>query len=213
MSKPSSGKPNQNSGTLGSKPVSKPIPDTSTYVLADRCKFLCKLCGDESSKWYRSSHLQEKHQTTLEDYISKFGETSDNKIHECLVCGSRMYWMRGTITRHVKKIHNMLIENYEEKYKDQIIRQENEEVQVSCDICDKTYSSNYNMKRHRRRVHQNKLETKKLSTPQTTPDLENDVGDQLFPGSSVFKKHMTASCSNSSKKVAKKTFRSEWYNR
>ena len=135
-----------------------------------------------------------------------------NKIHECLVCGNRMYWMRGTIKRHVKSIHNILIENYEEKYKDQILLQESEEV-FSCDICDKTYSSSYNMKRHKRRVHKNKLETKELSTPRMNLDLENDFGDQIFPRSSVLKNHMTASSPTSSKKGAKKAFRSEWYNR
>ena len=191
------------------KPSHQNLDLTRAQVLTNRCRFHCRLCGDDISKWNKNSHLQDKHQTTAEKYFSEFGNTLVNKMHKCLVCRNRICWMRGAIKKHIKSVHKMLLTDYEERFKDQILLQEREETASNG-------SWEPSIKISKMKTLSQKSEISKNTTSLIeTKSFKCDQCESSFSFNSSLNNHMMSehNLGISSKKSSHKKPGSEWYNR
>ena len=107
---------------LGSFPFKMPADGASNYPLsnnyADRCKTVCKICGDVLLLSVMRLHTRIKHAMQLSSYKKEHGalEIMKKIFHRCFICGKLVLWDSDKIGFHMKFQHRILEREYNAKY-------------------------------------------------------------------------------------------------
>ena len=103
-------------------PFKVPVYGASSYPvsdnLAERCKTICKICGDVLFLSLMRFHTLGKHAMHISSYKKEHGalEIMKKIFHRCFICGKLVLWDNDKIGFHMKFQHRILEREYFAKY-------------------------------------------------------------------------------------------------
>ena len=126
-------------------PFKVPADGASSYSVsanfADRCKTICKICGDVLFLSLMRFHTLSKHAMHISSYKKEHGalEIVKKIFHRCFICGKLVLWDNDKIGFHMKFQHKIVEREYfakyclkAEKYLEALDNKESSEVSQGC---------------------------------------------------------------------------------